>query len=270
MIPKKIHYCWFSKEPYPQLVLDCIESWKRYMPDWEYVLWDYDKIKDIDSVWLKECLEAKKWAFAADFIRVWAVYHEGGIYLDSDVLIYNSLEPFLKDRFFIGRESVQYNTLEDGRQAFLTSHCFGAEAGHPFLKLNLAYYQYRHFNTGSSAEIPNLLRYDMTMMPYVQSRLAETYGYDPIYVADDRQTLDEGIEVYPPCYFCWSPHLSDVHRYAQHLGQSSWREPEYIEQRKMKPYTVAYKIRWRLVVLLEKVARLLDYKIERIHPDGRL
>ena len=77
MIPKKIHYCWFSNEPFPEQVQQCIASWKQYMPDWEYVLWNYDRIKDIDSIWLKECLAAKKWAFAADFVRLWAVYHDG-------------------------------------------------------------------------------------------------------------------------------------------------------------------------------------------------
>lgn len=273
MIPKKIHYCWFSKDPYPELVRNCIDSWKESMPDWEYVLWDYDKIKDIDSVWLKECLEAKKWAFATDFVRLWAVYHEGGVYLDSDVLVFQSFDRFLKDRMFIGRESVEYHTFDDGVQVYLTSHCFGAEAGHPFLKLNLAYYQDRHFQACSSPEIPNLLRYDMLMMPFIQSRLAEPLGYDPVPLASDRQSLPEGIEIYPPYFFCWNPKFPDVYlseRFAQHIGQGSWREPEYWKKAIDHTIDWKYKLRWRLVVLLEKVAKYFDYKLVRIHPDGRI
>lgn len=82
MIPKKIHYCWFSDEPYPDLVSQCIESWKKHLADYVFVKWDMNSIKDIDSVWLKECIKVRKWAFAADYVRLWAVYHEGGIYLD--------------------------------------------------------------------------------------------------------------------------------------------------------------------------------------------
>lgn len=272
MIPKKIHYCWFSKDPYPQLVQDCIASWKEHMPEWELVLWDYDKIKDIDSIWLKECLAAKKWAFAADYIRLWAVYHNGGVYLDSDVMIYQSLNRFLNDRFFIGRECVKYHTFDDGIQVFFTSHCFGAEAGHPFLFLNLEYYQHRHFKACLSDRVPVCLQYDMLMMPYIQSRLAESLGYDPMEYASERQSLPDGMEIYPPYYFCWldeyAGHISE--RYAKHLGQGSWREPEFIQKHAEKPITFSYKIRWRLVKILSRIAEKFDYKMVRIHPDGRV
>lgn len=269
MIPKKIHYCWFSNDPYPEKVQECIDSWHRHMPDWEFVLWDYDKIKDIDSVWLKECLAVRKWAFAADFIRLWAVYHEGGVYLDSDVLVYQSLEPFLKHRFFIGRERVSYPTFDDGVQVFLTSHCFGAEAGHPFARLNLGYYQDRHFVVSTAPDIPNLLRYDMLMMPYPQSRLAETFGYNPSLDADYLQELQEGMVVYPSIYFGDVQLSREPDCYVTHLGHSSWREPEYWQKHpKQAQITFAYKIRWRIVYLLKRWARRMDYIMYRIHPDG--
>lgn len=271
MIPKRIHYCWFSQDPYPQIVQDCMTSWKQYMPDWEYVLWDYEKIKDIDSVWLKECLQAKKWAFAADFVRVWALYHEGGIYLDSDVMVYQSFSRFLSDRLFIGRDS-SYPILDEGYQVFLTSHCFGSEAGHPFLKLNLAYYQDRHFITCTSEMVPAQLRHNMLMMPYIQCKLAETFGYDPVPLASETQELSEGMVVYPPTYFCWLPdtYEAQVEHYAWHIGQASWREPEYWATHKHKdPVTLSYKIRWRIVRMLSFLAEKLDYRMVRIHPDQR-
>lgn len=271
MIPKKIHYCWLSGEAFPETVKQCMESWHKYMPDWEYVLWDMERAKDIDSVWLKECIEARKWAFAADFIRIYALYHEGGVYLDSDVMIFQPLEPFLQHRFFIGREGVQYATFDDGVQVFLTSHCFGAEKGHPYLKRNLGYYQDRHFRASSCEDLPNLLRYDMLMLPYIQSRLAETCGYDPALDADHMQQLTDGMVVYPACYFGSNPYRVDPATcYAEHLGQGSWREPEYWAKHKpMAPINWRYKVRWRVVRLLVKWARKMDYVLVRIHPDGR-
>ena len=274
MIPKKIHFCWFSNDPYPPLVQECIASWKQFMPDWEIVLWDYDKVKDIDSIWLKECLEVKKWAFATDFVRLWAIYHEGGIYLDSDVRLYKSLDAFTNHRMFIGREGVDYTTFDHENQVFLTSHCFGAEANHPFIKLNLGYYQHRHFIGCSDSEIPNCLRYDMLMMPYIQSKLAEQFGYDPARFEDKMQTLQQGIVVYPSCYFGWINSMPVVsERYAEHLGQGSWREPEFwdLHERLYGTHSISwrYKLRWRMVALLRYIARKMDYEIVRIHPDGR-
>lgn len=271
MIPKKIHYCWLSGDPYPEKVQQCMASWHKYMPDWEYVLWDMERIKDIDSVWLKECIEARKWAFAADFIRVYALYHEGGVYLDSDVMVFQSLEPFLSHRFFIGRECVSYVTFDDGVQVFLTSHCFGAEPDHIFLKQNLGYYQDRHFRGCTYGDLPNSLRYDMMMLPYIQSRLAEQYGYDPSLVADKIQTLGLGIVIYPSDYFGKDPwHAGNSNCYVEHLGQASWREPDYWKrQQSGGPITWRYKIRWRIVFLLKRWARKMDYIMVRIHPDGR-
>lgn len=267
MIPKKIHYCWLSGDPYPEKVLQCMESWHKYMPDWEYVLWDMERVKDIDSVWLKECIEAKKWAFAADFIRVYALYHEGGVYLDSDVMVFQSLERFLEDRLFIGRECMSYVTFDDTIQVYVTSHCFGSEAGHFFLVRNLAYYHDRHFRTGKAEDLPNELRYDMLMMPYIQSKLLESSGYDPSPAAKDRQSLPDGIEIYPPNYFCWTtimPIDISLQRYAQHWGQGSWREPEYWATHYNKPATLGYKIGWRMVKLFNQLAAKWGYKLVRV------
>lgn len=266
MIPKKIHFCWFSGEPYSELVEKCIATWRKYMPEYELVKWDMDRLKDIDSVWLKECLQVKKWAFAADFVRLWAVYHEGGIYLDSDVEVFDSLDQFLDDQMFIGREGVHYPTFENGVKVFLTSHCFGAEAGHPFIKLCMDYYQNRHFIQSTSTDIPNELRYDMLMMPYIQSQLAELLGYDSQIFSDRKQQLKNGVTVYPARYFgsCWTPR-SPFKSYATHHGAGSWREPNY------KPsvfgpieYTIWYKIRWRILYFVELILARFNYVMVQI------
>ena len=82
-----------------------MESWHKAMPDYEFVHWDMDKISSIDSIFLKEALAMKKWAFAADFVRIWAVHKEGGIYLDTDVIAYKSFDDLLDNELFIGSEN---------------------------------------------------------------------------------------------------------------------------------------------------------------------
>lgn len=118
MIPKIIHYCWFGKGQMPELVLQCIASWKKHMPDWEYRLWDeaslsqtLSPIKGGEDCWLEympqyvqEAYAAKKYAFVSDYVRLWALEREGGVYLDTDVEMLRHLGDFLGDTAFIGLE----------------------------------------------------------------------------------------------------------------------------------------------------------------------
>ena len=95
MIPKIIHYCWLSGDAFPENIRTCFASWKQFLPDYEFRLWDTARF-DVHSLpWTKEAFEAKKYAFAADYIRLYALYQFGGIYLDSDVLLYKSFDDLL-------------------------------------------------------------------------------------------------------------------------------------------------------------------------------
>lgn len=105
MIPKIIHYCWFGLGEMPNLVMQCIASWHRYMPDWKYHLWSEDNF-DIASApaYVQEAYASKKYAFVSDYVRLWALEREGGLYLDTDVEVLKSLEPLMNDTAFIGLE----------------------------------------------------------------------------------------------------------------------------------------------------------------------
>ena len=104
MIPKIIHLCWLSGEPYPPLIDKCIESWKEKLPNYEIKIWNCDTF-DIESVrWVKEAFAAKKYAFAADYIRFFALYNYGGIYLDSDVEVIKNFDCLLNNDCFWGFE----------------------------------------------------------------------------------------------------------------------------------------------------------------------
>lgn len=100
MIPKKIHYCWLSDDPMPEKLLKCVESWKKYLPDYELVKWDLKKFPLSKNPWVREAFENKKYAFAADYIRLYALATEGGIYLDSDVEVLKSFDDLLKYPYF--------------------------------------------------------------------------------------------------------------------------------------------------------------------------
>ena len=87
MISKIIHYCWLSNDPIPADLQKCMESWKKYLPDYEFMLWNFERFPKSQSKWVSDAFDNKKYAFAADYIRLYALYNYGGIYLDMDVEI---------------------------------------------------------------------------------------------------------------------------------------------------------------------------------------
>jgi len=135
MIPKIIHLCWLSGDPYPAKIARCIKTWEKYLPDYEVMLWDTNRFDLNSSIWVRQAFEKKKYAFAADYIRFYALYHYGGIYLDSDVEVLKSFDGFLDLPYFIGAEKAQ--TPE--------AAVIGAEKGCDWIKQCLVYYDNRSF-----------------------------------------------------------------------------------------------------------------------------
>ena len=87
MIPKIIHYSWFSGEEMPESFIQMMDTWKKHLPDYEFKLWDRKALDEANIMFADEAISVRKWAFAADAIRVYAVYHYGGIWLDGDAAI---------------------------------------------------------------------------------------------------------------------------------------------------------------------------------------
>ena len=105
MIPKKIHYCWFGGNPLPEDAQKYLESWKKFCPDYEIIRWD-EKNFDINQLpYVQEAFKAKKWAFITDYVRLYALYNYGGIYMDTDVEVLKSLDSFLELKAFSGFEN---------------------------------------------------------------------------------------------------------------------------------------------------------------------
>ena len=130
MIPKKIHYIWFGKGEKNERVKHCIESWKKYLPDYEIIEWNEDNFDINYNDFTKNAYESKKWAFVSDVARLWVLYNEGGIYMDTDVEVYKPLDEFLNNEGFTGFEDVHYPVTAT----------LGAVKGNPVIKLMLDYY----------------------------------------------------------------------------------------------------------------------------------
>ncbi|MBR1536807.1 MAG: glycosyl transferase [Treponema sp.] len=105
MIPKKIHYCWFGGNPLPEDAKRYIESWKKYCPDYEIKEWNEGNF-DLDRYpYVREAYDNRKFAFVSDVARLYALYTEGGIYMDTDVEVLKPLDEFLKYAGVSGFES---------------------------------------------------------------------------------------------------------------------------------------------------------------------
>ena len=124
-IPKKINYCWFSGNPMPDYLNKCIESWKKFCPDYEIIRWDEDNYNVEKNLYMKQAYEAKKWGFVPDIARLDILYNYGGLYIDTDVEVIRNLDDLLKYEAFAGVE--KWGNINMGG-------CSGAVPHHPVIK----------------------------------------------------------------------------------------------------------------------------------------
>lgn len=230
MIPKKIHYCWLSGDPLPRNIRKCIDTWRCIMPDYELKLWD-TKAFDITSVpFVEEACRKRKWAFAADYIRMYALYTEGGIYLDSDVKVTKRFDDLLGFSFMSSLEYHPTQADKDGawdmidadghriKDGFVSgimiqAAVMGAEAGCPFVKDVLDWYGQQSFiNPDGSLSIK-------VVSPMIYARIAEKYGF--VY-KDVDQDLSGNIKIYASSMFAGNKHEVTPRTRAIHLCAHSW------------------------------------------------
>lgn len=177
MIPKIVHYCWLSlnNDPLPESVKDCVETWKKHLPDYEFKLWDFSVFDIESSQWVKDAYYSKKYAFAADYIRCYALYNYGGIYLDCDVEVLKSFDPLLHLPYFIGREQSEYG---------IESAIIGFEKGNTLVADLLDYYKNRRFFLGNDKfdkrPIPSIIA-ECINKKYQQKEInsIEEFDYSP-------------------------------------------------------------------------------------------
>ena len=196
-IPKIVHYCWFGKAPLPESMQKCIASWHRFFPDYEIKLWNETNFDVNILPYTCEAYKAKKYAFVSDVARFWILYHEGGLYFDTDVEIISSFDDIIAKGAFMGVES----RCKAGELPYVNPGLgLGAEKGNPVLKAIFDYYKTLHFlNNSGEKNIGTVV----THTTYV---LANQYG---LKSSNDIQELD-GITIYPMDYFCPFDDLTGV------------------------------------------------------------
>lgn len=163
MIPKIIHYCWLSNDPIPDNLKDYMASWKKILTDYEFKKWDFNVFDKASSDWVAEAFDNKKYAFAADYIRLFAVYNYGGIYLDMDIEVVKKFDDLLSMKYMFAYENKVQTGIEAG--------CFGAEKDNPFLKKCLDYYQNRHFIKPDGS-------FDTLPLPQIMKRVMSENNFD--------------------------------------------------------------------------------------------
>ena len=182
MIPKTIHYCWFGRGRMPKLALKCISSWMKHLPDYELKLWTEDNFNINTVPYVKGAYENRKYAFVTDYVRLYALYHEGGIYMDTDVEVLKNLDCFLNLPAFSG--------FEDDNQ--IPTGIMGSEKGGDWAKWQLSYYDNKHFISLDGKP-------DLTTNVTIISNSMAQKGF---VLENSFQNFQDMITIYPKDYFC--------------------------------------------------------------------
>lgn len=216
-IPKVIHYVWMGKGTKSEFMLRCIDSWKKYLPDYEIVEWNEERFDVRSNPYTEEAYNCKKWAFVSDYVRLYALYTEGGVYMDTDVEVIKPLDRFLEHPAFSGFES----------RTDIPTGIMASEKGSVWIKDLLDYYDGRHFVDADG-------KMDTTTNVTTITRITqEKYG---LVRNGQYQELKGAVCLYPKEYFCpfeYIQYRSQKERdkaitentYTIHHFAGSWQSP---------------------------------------------
>lgn len=238
MIPKKIHYCWFGRGEMPELALKCIASWHKYMPEYEYKLWNEDSF-DVETVpYVKEAYEARKFAFVTDYVRLYALYSEGGIYMDTDVEILKPLDDLLHLSAFTGYEGSKTMPPVTGLMA--------SEANGIWVKEQLDSYKGAHFVKEDGT-------LDLTTNTIRISGIMKSNGF----IQDGKYQVYKDLHVFPTDYFCprqtTGEFLLTENTYCDHHFMRTWNENNKIGGKGLLFRWIGQKNTIRLIKLKRKL-----------------
>ncbi|CAM3079865.1 Glycosyltransferase sugar-binding region containing DXD motif-containing protein [Lactobacillus bombicola] len=217
MIPKIIHYVWVGGKPKPKNIQRCMKTWRKHLGDYQIIEWNEQNFNVHENEYVAQAYKAQKWAFVSDYIRAKAIYEQGGIYLDTDVLVLDDLAALLNNRAFVG--------FENKDNPFTA--VFGAEPHHPLLKDMLAYYDGRDFTFDAKDQLAGVNTLS------VSNILKQKYGAK---ANNQEQVLKEKIHVYPDGILCNPSAKSKT----IHVFTGTWMEGEKPLKRKL---VTALKVR---------------------------
>lgn len=208
-IPKIIHYCWFGGNPLPKKDYICIESWKKYCPDYEIIEWNELNFDLNKNAYMKEAYEAHMWGFVSDYARLDIIFQYGGIYLDTDVELVRNLDDLLEQKAFMAFEN---------ETAVSPGLIIAAEPQNFTIKDMMEHiYGNRHFR-----------RIDGTYDTVASPRMVTEYLVGKGLVCNNKFQNIDGILIYPKEYFCPKDYLTGQismteNTYSIHHFNASWQ-----------------------------------------------
>lgn len=210
MIPKIIHYCWFGRGEMSQLAKDCIASWHKYMPDWEFKLWNEDNFDINCNRYVKEAYESKKYAFVTDYVRLFALKSEGGVYMDTDVEVLKAYDDALMTLpAFTGYEGSKRLPPVTGTMA--------SQANGEWVSEQLAYYDNARFIKDDGS-------LDITSNTNIISGIMQKNGF----VSDGKHQIYKDLHIFPVEYFCPRQTTGEIliteNTYCDHHFLGSWAD----------------------------------------------
>ncbi len=172
MIPKQIHYCWYGPKPLPSLVVKCLKTWREQLYDYKLYLWNEEN-SPMHIPFVRQAYEAKKYAFVSDYVRFWALYHYGGIYLDTDMFVVKSFDDLIDNTVFFGWETNQETIISCG--------VIGSIPRHPFMGIVIKNYEKLHFDIESIPFLVVPLIVSKYYFEYLLKKDICVYPYDYFY-----------------------------------------------------------------------------------------
>lgn len=211
MIPKIIHYCWFGGKPLPPEARKCIESWKKYLPDYEIKEWNEQTFDINSNLYVKEAYENKKYAFVTDYVRLFALASVGGIYMDTDVEVLKSYDPFLHHVAFSGFEN----------NNFVSTGMMASEKGGRWITELLEEYKDRRFIKEDGS-------FDITTNTVTITNYMIKHG---LVLNNTYQDFPDLVTIYPSDFFCPKDYYTEKIRktkntHAIHHFSRSWCDHE--------------------------------------------
>lgn len=222
MIPKTIHFCWFGKGEKPRLANKCIESWKKYCPDYKIIEWNEDNFDINSNQYVREAYDAKKYAFVTDYVRLYALYTEGGIYMDTDVEVIRSLDRYLSDRGFSGFELIDK----------VSTGIMASEKGLPIIGELLSDYDGKRFILPDGS-------YNMTTNCIYITDTMKKYG---LKLNGKKQTVSD-FTFYPPEVFCPIESATGIMRKTSETATIHWFNQSWnsIPHKLLTPFSRAFR-----------------------------
>lgn len=204
-IPKIIHYCWFGPSPIPKNLKKYIASWSKKLPEYQIIEWNESNF-DVNSIsFTKDAYHLKKYAFVSDYVRLYALYHYGGIYFDTDIQVLNNFDECLKYSSIFGFEA---------NQRVMTAF-MATEKNSPVIREFMSYYHSISFDRNNL--IPNTV---------ILTKLLEDKG---LVLNNQNQYLDD-VCIYSSDYFNGYDYADAIvkvtnHTKTIHHAYGSWCTP---------------------------------------------